>query len=275
LPTVLAAADVAPPEQLPGIDLLPAIEQKGDPRLDARPLFFDLDLVGANGRRTLSSAVIRGPYKYLERQQPVERIGLWNLDRDRLERQNVAIELPEPRKELAARLAAYRNTDHSGVHFWIRGNEPKGRRARGTLHTTGRFDRVREPALEPGDRVVVGPRRHQLHFDFGLASGSDRPDRDGIVFDVIPPDAQISIRRLTIGGRAVPVLLGRDETLAGSLPIPIDREAIAIDQPDDLFRTSDPAVSTAHVGFVNRSQGELSDLADPIVERLKALGYVQ
>ena len=279
LPTLLSAAGVAVPEGLAGIDLLPAIERGEDQKLDERSLFFELDLVGKTGQRTVSTAMIRGEFKYTARSQPTHEIGLWNLELDANEITNLANEIPETREALAEEIEAYRNLDASGVHFWVAGSRPARAVAKGTLLTTGRFERVRGPGHETDDRVVIHRGSHRMTFELVLESGSAMADRDGIVFDVFPLGSTIVLEQFSVEGEAGPVLLGRDASPAGELPVEIDREspALAVGHPDELFgRSTSPATgASAHIGFVSRAQGKLSDLAPPIAERLKALGYIE
>jgi hypothetical protein len=283
LPTLLSAAGVAVPEALPGIDLLPLIQQGREPDLDARSLFFELDLVGQTGVRTISSAMIQGPFKYTARSQPTREIGLWNLELDPNERTNLANELPDTREAFAAAIEVHRNLDASGVHFWVAGASAAKAIAHGTLTTTCRFEQVRGPDHETDDRVNIYPGNQRMTFELILDNDGVIPDRDGIVFDVFPTEASIVLEQLSVDGESVPVLMGRDARSAGELPIAITRKskAIAIDHPDELFAGSvptDPETAKgarARIGFVSRSQGELSDLEEPIVERLKALGYVE
>jgi arylsulfatase A-like enzyme len=282
LPTLLSAAGVAAPETLAGIDLLPAMESREEPPPDERPLFFELDLIGQTGKRTISSAMIRGRFKYTARSQPTREIGLWNLDLDPNEITNLANEMPETREEFAESIEAYRNLDASGVHLWVEGFSGRRSVAKGTLTTTGRFEQVRGPSHEADDRVVIHPDNRRMTFEMFLDSERASPDRDGIVFDVFPTDATIALEQLTVDGVTVAVLMGRDARPAGELPLEIVRESpdIAIDHPDELFQLVPAASGTAtgasaHIGFVSRAQGELSDLEAPIMERLKALGYVE
>ena len=118
-----------------------------------------------------------------------------------------------------------------------------------------------------------------MTFELVLESGSAMADRDGIVFDVFPLGSTIVLEQFSVEGEAAPVLLGRDASPAGELPVEIDREspALAVGHPAELFgRSTSPATgASAHIGFVSRAQGKLSDLAPPIAERLKALGYIE
>ena len=191
--------------------------------------------------------------------------------------------MPETREAFAESIEAYRNLDASGVHLWVEGVPATKSVANGTLTTTGRFEQVRGPSHEADDRVVIHPDNRRMTFEMFLDSEGGTADRGGIVFDVFPTDAAIALEQLTVDGEAVPVLMGRDTRWAGELPVEIVRESpdIAIDHPDELFQNSVPSASgtatgaSAHIGFVSRAQGKLSDLEPPIVERLKALGYVE
>jgi arylsulfatase A-like enzyme len=294
LPTVLALLGEPIPDGLDGRNLMTAIESAGDSEPAPPPIFLDLDLVGRSGEPNVSAGVIVGSHKYVENSRPNAQRRLYDLERDPRERSNLAYSSADGdealRDRLARLLADYRNADEFGIHLWVRSPGGAGLLyARGTLETEGSFERIRRTGLEEGDHLDLTPDHRRLDFELLLGAGdlADRPG-DGIAFSVHPPGAALRLVSLEVNGEAVPVFRGVGEGAPGvrvgaDRPLVIDPadpdlaiagiHELAAGEPAGGSRAGSGPVAT--LGVVARSRGEMSDLSDESVRRLRALGYVE
>jgi arylsulfatase A-like enzyme len=288
LPTVVRLAGGDPPDGVEGVDLLDLLGGDDAPE-SARPIFLDLDLMGAKRHRSVASGVVLGPYKLLDLREPEARVRLFDLVRDPEEEEDAAPEEPELAAHLRSVIADHRSGSEAGVHLWVaNANDRRPRRVEGSLRTTGRFEALRGRQLEPGDHVEVtaGGRRIDLSLELRNRRSPfpEVPlwfvDHDRVVFSVEPAGAPIAVESLAIDGAPAPVFLGSGRRPVSPESLVIDPGAaeLRVERMDRLFpvgaRSSSLAALGAYFGVVERTPAP-SVVLDPSVEaRLRALGYV-
>ena len=285
VPTVLSASGEPVPADVDGHDLTELLNGK-EPPWEDRELFLSVRTTGPGSN--LVRSVLSGSHKYLRRSRPTVSESLYDLERDPAESKDLAGSQADSRVRLAATLDAYLGAKSRGIHLRIVNDstgDPVGCRA--VLQTTGRFVEVSDVRLEPEDHVELSDDGRRLRLDCWLekrqqsTSAGPRllPDEDGLIFRVRPPDAPVVVQELRLsGGEALPLRAGAQRGLE---TIPFTFEATdaawSVRDIDELLAdgalAEERAGAGAYLGVVQAS-ATLEDLPQELLERLRALGYM-
>lgn len=283
-PTILAALGLPPPPDLDGRDLTEVLGPD-DSRWADRRLFLSLATTGPESR--LIRGVVGSRYKYLRDSRPASSERLFDLAHDPRERASAAPAEPDLRARSSAALDTHLARRSNGIHLRVvhapRGT-PVGCEARVT--TTGRFVDVAGVRLETEDRFELSAdrRRLRLHARLenrtqSLLEGTRRvPDEDGLVIEVDPPGASVTVEQLELDHeRPVPLAAGaRREPQPLPFAFEPTADAWSVRDADALLEdgeASTNATTRAYVGVI-RSPASPASLPTPLVDRLRALGYL-
>jgi arylsulfatase A-like enzyme len=293
LPTIMSVLKQPPLPDLDGRDLttLLGLHESHESREGSwseRDLFLSLDLVGTDDRTHVVRGILSESQKFLRRVRPTRGEALFHLERDPVERKNLAGMQSEARAELAARLDARLAERSRGVHLRILNDldaGPVGCRA--VLHTIGRFTEASGSHLEDGDQVELSEDGQTLTLECQLQNrphptGGVPPviaDVDGLVFQVTPTNAPIFVLDLsTNDDRDLPLKVGSERRLE-TLPFSFDAtsQEWAIRDVQELLREGGmPANRTAMGAYLGviAPPPALDAVPEALHDRLRALGYL-
>lgn len=285
VPTVMRVVNDSSPEGLDGHDLTELLQENQPDWVD-REMLLSLRTSGPNSH--LVRGLLKGTHKYLRRTRPGTEESLYDIERDPAESKNLASELTDLRLDLAASLDTQLAKRSSGVHFRLVNNgrgDPVD--AEALLQTTGRFSGVSGVRLEPNDRFKLSEDGKQLTLNWRLANRKQItsrqprlvPDEDGIILQVDPPDAHVTVQQLRLADkREIPLRAGPGRT-PEILPF-------VFQATDNAWRIRDVGELLAEAGSSTRGStpegylGVLSvsvqktaELSKELLERLRSLGY--
>lgn len=285
VPTVMSTIGESPPADVDGRDLTELL-QEARPEWVNRNLYLSLRTTGPEGR--LLRGVVSASYKFLRRSRPDPSVSLYDIEHDPAETKDLATASVDLRRRLESTLDAYLARRSSGIHLRVvhgPKDEPVGCEV--SLRTTGRFTDVSAARLEADDRFELSGDAQRLTLNCRLENrlqvlrAKERlvPDEDGVRFLVIPSDARIVVERLRLDdGSQIPLRAGTGAEL----------EATPF-----IFEATDPALSVRDVGESLRDAGtapegraraflavirptaETAELPQELLDRLRALGYVE
>ena len=251
VPTVLSYLGAELPAELEGMAVLPLLSgaAPADPN---RVLYFDLDLVRANGGAlNVSQAVLAGAYKYVEVASPEERCMLFDLGRDPEEKSNLFGDDSAVVRRLDEQLNSYVADSTAGLHLrLVNEGGTTDRVVEGLLKTDGHFVAVREVQLEEGDQAVVDATGQKITFRFTLYNcphpTGGKPkwlvDEDQLSFEVSPAGAEVRVERLVNQeGETLPLFVGLAKRRVEVLPVG--------------FKRSDPALAAPSINALFRKHG--------------------
>jgi len=287
VPTLLARLGVPAPDALEGIDLL---AEDAAPR--QRPIFAELDLLAAK-RQNVMAGVRLGDHKLVEVSEPEPATLLFDLAADPGELNDLSASDAATRAALQRVLDDWRAKSSGGLHLWLMndGDAARGRArvAEGTIVTDGRLRLLRKSEIEEGDVVELDESGRRLHFRLTLVNRRNPikgppkrlVDRDGLVLDVEPPNAELRIERLSFDGAPGDIYLGLSGSPSGAAPLAVaaDDPRLRVQSMAALLRgsraRSSDAPQGAHLALVPRVRGEAVEISPDLEERLRALGYME
>ena len=262
VPTVMSVIGESPPSGLDGRDLTELLPS-GEPEWADREVFLSL--------RT------SGP-----------RSHLYDIDHDPVEAEDLASAHSELRQRLGTSLDAYLAKRTSGIQLRIvnaAAGEPTG--CEMLLRTKGRFTEVSGVRLEPEDRFELSDDGKRLILNCRLENRLQAtrtqprlvPDEDGLVFQVSPPGSSIVVQQLRLAnGRELPLRAGAQRQLK-AIPFAFEEAdtALSIRDAGELVGDAGSKLEgggvEAYLGVVPAA-GESQELPEEILDRLRALGYL-
>ena len=286
VPTTLALLGKPPAADLDGRDLTPLLAER-PAAWTPRELFLSLRTTGPKSH--LMRGLLSGPSKYLRRSRPTESEALYDLERDPMERDDLAPTRTEARARMAATLDAYLGGRSSGIHLRLvkaLDGDPVGCEA--LLETTGRFVDVSAVRLEDEDALELADEGRELRLRCRLENRIQPtmtlgprllPDEDGLRFRVEPPDAPIVVRHLGLeDGSSLPLRAGsRPAADAYPLTLVATAEEWSVRDIGEGMSAAGPVqdgeTARAYLGVIPAPESRAS-MSDELRERLEALGYV-
>jgi arylsulfatase A-like enzyme len=292
VPTVLAWLKQEVPTELEGRSVVPLVEREHETS-NHRPLYFDLDLVRANGGAlNISQGILSGPYKYIEVSSPESYRLLFDLESDPDEQRNLLLEHTEVAERLRQQVDTYAADAVAGLHFRVANRFDADRVVSGVLRTDGRFVGLRSVQCEAEDEILTDGSGKKITYRLQLtnqpnpvgAKPSWLVDEDEISFRLEPEDATFYVEPIVVdGGETVPLFVGIEQHPVEEFPASFrgDDPAIAAPNMTSLFRKNgQPRYERSMGGYLiavrpaERQERDLDTLSPKIRDQLERLGYL-
>jgi hypothetical protein len=277
VPTVLAAAGVDAPGELPGLDLMPvlrggALPQRPAPaqRLSFGPVLAgvvskDWKLVLYNAREPYEPADELQRATFALDSRRLERVALFDLERDPAEARNLAAERPDKLAELAPLVLGRLGRELPGLRVSA-GAGFAGRILRAELTLAGASEGWWPELLAAGDRVEL--RGGRLHLEWqgeALAKG----------VRLLGSSGGISSVAVWLDGEPIEpstVVVGEGQAWDGQ---PLPEQSLLADQPPDACGAGEAVLCLWRLRAPARAEDEITpELDRETRERLEALGYL-
>jgi arylsulfatase A-like enzyme len=277
VPTVLAAASVETPGELPGLDLLPVLRGGALPlrpaaaqRLSFGPVLAGVvsegwKLVLYNAREPYEPADALQRATFALDHRRLERVALFDLVRDPAEVRNLAAERPDKLAELAPLVLGQLGRELPGLRVSA-GAGLAGRILRAELTLAGEPEGWWPELLAAGDRVEL--RDGRLHLEW-----QGEPLAKGV--RLIGASGGISSVAVWLDGEPVePWMVVAGEGLVWD-SLPLAEQTLLADHPPDACGAGEAVLCLWQPRAPARAEDEITpELDRETRERLEALGYL-